>query len=162
LARTLLQNAERSPPGSAVDPYADSPDSRERRSSPLMRASSSVSSRSPDPAERGKSPPPSFSGPPVPGASPSLCAWFSDHAVPRDLHAGQFESKTISVDDRYNCERCGEIYHEENLDTCTRCKRLVCPSCAGSIEVAGRRQWVCDSCSRPVAAKGVGSPRGKK
>ena len=53
------------------------------------------------------------------------------------------------VGHRYICERCGERWHEENIDECVNCKRDVCPNCAGLQSFAGRkeREWWCDACA---------------
>lgn len=36
------------------------------------------------------------------------------------------------MNDRYYCEACGEIYHEENIEACERCGKLLCPYCVVS------------------------------
>jgi hypothetical protein len=55
--------------------------------------------------------------------------------------------------ERYSCERCGETHHEDNIDSCKACKRLVCPRCAGYVKQPdGTEKWMCDKCAK---AKGL-------
>lgn len=50
---------------------------------------------------------------------------------------------------RFNCERCGESYNEDNLEICIRCERTVCPRCAGWVKQKDRsKKWMCDGCAR--------------
>jgi hypothetical protein len=49
--------------------------------------------------------------------------------------------------DRFYCDRCGEIWHEDNIDLCAKCGRLVCPNCAGI--TSPKQEWVCDACQKP-------------
>jgi hypothetical protein len=47
------------------------------------------------------------------------------------------------------CERCGESYNQDNLDTCVRCHRDVCPRCASKVSQRdGLAKWMCEPCAR--------------
>lgn len=48
---------------------------------------------------------------------------------------------------RYNCEVCGEMYHEDNLESCKRCQRLFCYRCGGS------DSRYCKYCDKPRPRK---------
>jgi len=57
-----------------------------------------------------------------------------------------------SMAKRYNCERCGENYNEENLGTCIQCGRLVCCRCADIVTERDddEDEWMCNACAGPL------------
>jgi len=56
----------------------------------------------------------------------------------------------MSDNQRYNCEGCGETYHEDNLDDCARCRKMVCYRCSVWVEkVKGEgKECLCNGCAR--------------
>jgi hypothetical protein len=59
---------------------------------------------------------------------------------------------------RYNCERCGETYDEDNLATCRECDRSFCYRCGDF------RDCICFQCPKsaesPQQSEGQEDQRG--